>query len=54
MGDVLYGGSAELLGRPALHSWKLDLVQPVTGAEIHLTVELPHDLVELLDTLRRS
>lgn len=54
VGDVLYGGSAELLGRPALHSWKLDLVQPVTDTEIHLTAELPRDLVELLDTLRRS
>ena len=54
VGDVLYGGSAELLDRPALHSWKLDLVQPVTGTEIHLTAAPPQDLVELLDALHRS
>ena len=53
VGDVLYGGSDGLLGRPALHSWKLDLVQPVTGKEIHLEVEPPEDFRQLDDSLSR-
>ena len=52
VGDTLYGGPGGLLGRPALHSWRLDLVQPVTGEEIHLEVEPPGDFTRLVDALR--
>ncbi len=54
VGDALYGGPSGLLGRPALHSWKLDLVQPITGKEIHLEVEPPEDFAGLVDALRHG
>jgi 23S rRNA pseudouridine1911/1915/1917 synthase len=50
MGDPLYGGpgrwkdvdgGALLLPHPALHAWKLDLDQPVTGARIHAVAPIP-------------
>lgn len=52
VGDALYGGTTDLLARPALHSWKLDLVQPVTGKDVHLEVPPPEDFVQLVRRLR--
>ena len=50
-GDTRYGGSLGGLGlkRPFLHAWKLDFIQPLTGAEISMTAPLPADLVAVLD-----
>lgn len=51
VGDTLYGGTAELLNRPALHSWRLDFVQPITGASVSLEAPIPGDLAPLLAEL---
>ena len=43
LGDVLYGGTACDLKRPALHSSKIALRQPVTGEWISVQAGLPED-----------
>ena len=48
-GDWLYGTEdPELIPRPALHSYRLRLVHPVTGEVLELTAELPEDMKKLL------
>lgn len=47
-GDWLYGTEdPALIPRPALHSYALELVHPVTGEVLHLTAPLPEDMVRL-------
>lgn len=47
-GDWLYGKEdPTLIPRPALHSYALELVHPVTGEVLHLTAPLPEDMVRL-------
>lgn len=52
VGDALYGGEAGLLDRPALHSWKLAVTQPVTGKRIELACDPPADFEGLVERLR--
>lgn len=48
-GDFLYGSEdGGLISRPALHSWKLELVQPVTGERLHFQIQPPEDMARLL------
>lgn len=48
-GDFLYGREdRELIGRPALHSQRLELCQPVTGERLTFTAPLPQDMEMLL------
>lgn len=48
-GDFLYGVEDHaLLSRPALHSWRLEVTQPVTGARLRLSSPLPADMARLL------
>lgn len=54
VGDSLYGGDAKLLARPALHSWKLAITQPVTHERVELTCEPPQDFAGLVERLRGS
>lgn len=47
-GDWLYGTEDKaLIPRPALHSYSLHLIHPVTGEELHLTAPMPEDLCRL-------
>lgn len=49
IGDFLYGvEEPELIGRTALHSWKLRLKQPLTGERLEWTAPPPEDMVSLL------
>ena len=49
VGDFLYGEEdPDLIGRTALHSWKLSLTQPLTGEQIELTAPLPEDMLNLV------
>ena len=48
VGDDLYGGSSHGIARPALHSWRLRLTQPVTGKELRLEAQVPEDMAGLL------
>ncbi len=52
VGDALYGGDAGLLARPALHSWRLAVTQPVTHERIELVCEPPEDFTRLVERLR--
>ena len=47
-GDWLYGVEApDLIDRPALHSYLLDLIHPVTGKILRLTAPIPADMQKL-------
>ena len=46
-GDALYGGDCGLISRPALHSAKIELVHPITGALIRVSAPLPPDMAAL-------
>ena len=49
LGDFLYGEEDKtLIGRPALHSWKLSLRHPITGEELNFTAPMPEDMAALL------
>ena len=49
VGDFLYGEEdLNLIGRTALHSWKLSLTQPLTGERLELEAPLPEDMLNLL------
>lgn len=52
-GDALYAGRGErLLGRQALHAWKLALRHPASGRIVRFESPLPADMAELLARLR--
>jgi len=54
-GDWLYGAEdRELIARPALHSYELMLMHPITGECIHLTAELPEDMRRLIDLTQQE
>ena len=49
-GDFLYGTEdPALIPRPALHSARLALTQPVTGESLLFSLPLPEDMARLLD-----
>lgn len=49
VGDFLYGVEDKtLIGRTALHSWKLNMTQPLTGKRLELTAPIPEDMLTLL------
>ena len=48
LGDSLYGGPMQRIGRTALHAWKLRFCHPFTKQEITFQAGLPADMRELL------
>ena len=48
LGDDLYGGSLDLIGRQALHAWSLSFAHPLSGQRLHFTVPLPEDMAGLI------
>ncbi|HWQ30412.1 MAG TPA: RluA family pseudouridine synthase [Negativicutes bacterium] len=48
LGDELYGGSMDIIGRHALHAYSIKMLHPVTKTELSLKAELPQDMVELI------
>ncbi len=48
LGDRVYGGPTDRIGRAALHAGELSFRHPFTGEEIHLAAAPPEDLKELL------
>ncbi|MCD8077962.1 MAG: RluA family pseudouridine synthase [Lachnospiraceae bacterium] len=50
LGDELYGGSRELIGRAALHARCLTLRQPFTGESLTVEAPLPEDMAYLWTT----
>lgn len=52
-GDFLYGQeNRELIGRPALHSARLELCHPVNGERLTFTAPLPQDMEKLLKSCK--
>jgi 23S rRNA pseudouridine1911/1915/1917 synthase len=52
-GDAVYAGrGAQLLGRQALHAWKLAFEHPSTGKAARFEAPLPEDFAHLLKTLK--
>ena len=51
LGDDLYGGSRELIGRQALHACQLEFIHPVSGKEICLQCPPPKDMQLLIQNL---
>ena len=50
VGDFLYGEEDKtLIGRTALHSWRLEVTQPLTGVELNLTAPIPEDMERLIN-----
>lgn len=48
-GDFLYGAEDRaLISRPALHSARLELTHPLTGARLRFAAPLPADLAALI------
>jgi 23S rRNA pseudouridine1911/1915/1917 synthase len=47
-GDWLYGRAETEISRPALHSYSLRFLHPVTGEEIRVSAPLPADMKEVL------
>ena len=48
-GDFLYGvENPAIIGRAALHSWKLTLLHPITGVELAFEAPLPPDMAVLV------
>jgi 23S rRNA pseudouridine1911/1915/1917 synthase len=55
VGDRTYGGASALLReRVFLHSYLLGLVHPINGRPLEIRSPLPAELVEILESLRRS
>ena len=51
-GDWLYGEEdPDLIPRPALHAYALDLDHPVTGEHLSLTAPIPADMARLAPEL---
>jgi 23S rRNA pseudouridine1911/1915/1917 synthase len=52
-GDPIYAGRGPaLLGRQALHAWKLAFAHPATGKPARFEAPLPEDFSRLLKTLK--
>lgn len=49
LGDDLYGGSTQLIGRQALHATDIAFIHPLTKESINLTSPLPEDMAQLID-----
>ena len=44
VGDVVYGAADKRIARPALHSWRVRLHHPVTGAPLEISAPMPEDM----------
>lgn len=51
-GDWLYGTEDKaLIGRPALHSYRLRFTHPLTGEVVEVTAPLPEDMMRLMEEM---
>lgn len=54
VGDRTYGTDSPLIGRVALHAWRLSLAHPVSGEGLRFQADPPSDFRKLLRALRSS
>jgi 23S rRNA pseudouridine1911/1915/1917 synthase len=50
VGDVVYGRPDAVLGRQALHAWRVLLPHPITRQRLELEAPIPGDMLALLGT----
>ncbi len=48
IGDYLYNPDMELIGRQALHSWRMSFRHPMTGEALSFTAPMPEDMQRVL------
>ena len=48
LGDDLYGGSREKIGRHALHAYNIKMLHPIIHNALDLTAEIPEDMHRLI------
>jgi 23S rRNA pseudouridine1911/1915/1917 synthase len=53
-GDTLYGGEDSIIKRQALHAYSLSFPHPRHGRVISLEIDIPKDIKNLIETLRRD
>ena len=53
VGDTLYGQPSPLIGRQALHSWKLAFTHPITKEAMQFSAPPPEDMLSLWDNRGR-
>ena len=51
VGDRMYGSYSPLIGRQALHAFKLELNYPHEDKKLNITAPLPEDILTLIDKL---
>ena len=54
LGDELYGGDREKIGRHALHRSSMTFIHPVTGEKMTFSSPLPEDMQKLVDEIMRE
>ena len=53
-GDMLYGGSTELMQRQALHAYYIEFDHPITKERVSFRTGLPDDIRNAVDKLKNS
>ena len=53
-GDILYGGSTQLLQRQALHAYYIEFDHPLTKERVRFRTDLPDDIRNAIDKLKNS
>ena len=53
-GDVLYGGSTQLMQRQALHAYYIEFDHPITKERVNFRTGLPDDMEEAIKKLKNS
>lgn len=48
LGDTLYGGEIDQIGRQALHSYRLSFLHPINKRYMEFTCEVPEDMASIL------
>lgn len=48
LGDDLYSGNKTLIGRQALHSYKVSFIHPITNKNVNYIADLPEDINKLI------
>lgn len=51
LGDELYGGRRDIIGRQALHAFRLSFIHPMTGEKLVITAPLPEDMNRIVSAL---
>ncbi|MGN0453082.1 MAG: RluA family pseudouridine synthase [Ruminococcus sp.] len=50
LGDDIYGGSLERIGRQALHCFEVSFVHPITAETVSVTAPIPQDMKALIES----